>query len=167
MVMGSPMQLGKDDGPDDPEQDAERATRQTEDRRLDEELPTDEARGGAERLAQPDLPDPLGDRDQHDVHDADAAHQQGDRRRSPPSRMVSVRSTEVAVDSSDCSEVMVKSALAGSRDAVQRQQLVVGLLVGRGESRSRSGPATMMELSELREVPPKIRSAPVVMGTIT
>jgi hypothetical protein len=31
----------------------------------------------------------------------------------PPSRMVSVRSTEVAVDTSDCGEAMVKSASAG------------------------------------------------------
>ena len=30
----------------------------------------------AERFANADLPRPLGDRDQHDVHDADAADQQ-------------------------------------------------------------------------------------------
>ena len=32
--------------------------------------------GGAQGLAGADLPGALGDRDHHDVHDADAAHQQ-------------------------------------------------------------------------------------------
>ena len=35
-------------------------------------------RRGADRLAHADLARALGDRDQHDVHDADAADQQGD-----------------------------------------------------------------------------------------
>src|ERR1039457_6302878 len=35
--------------------------------------------GGAERLAQADLADPLDNRDQHDVHDPDTPDEQGDR----------------------------------------------------------------------------------------
>ena len=51
----------------------------------------------------------------------------------PPSRTVSVWSTEVAVEISDCSEAMVKSASAAVGDAVQLQEQLVGLLVGGGE----------------------------------
>ncbi len=50
---------------------------------------------------------------------------------TPPSRIVSVWSTEVAAAISDCSEVMVKSASVGVGDAVQLQKQVVRLLVGR------------------------------------
>ena len=44
--------------------------------RLGQELPQDVAPLGPHRLAQPDLPRALGHRHQHDVHDADTAHQQ-------------------------------------------------------------------------------------------
>ena len=47
---------------------------------LDQELPQDLPPGGAERLAQPDLAGPVGHRDHHDRHHADAAHQQRDAR---------------------------------------------------------------------------------------
>ena len=47
--------------------------------RLDEELLEDVARPGAEGLADADLAGPLLDRDEHDVHDPDAADQQADR----------------------------------------------------------------------------------------
>ena len=50
----------------------------------------------------------------------------------PASSTVSVLLTEVAVDSSDCWLVMVKSASA-ARDAVQVEQQRVRLLVGRGQ----------------------------------
>ena len=39
---------------------------------------------GAERLPHADLPRPLGDRDHHDRHDADAAHHGPDRRQREP-----------------------------------------------------------------------------------
>ena len=46
--------------------------------RLHEKLLQNGAPAGADGLADADLPGALGDGDQHDVHDADAAHQQGD-----------------------------------------------------------------------------------------
>ena len=46
--------------------------------RLDQELAQDVAVLGADGFAHADLARALGDRHQHDVHDADAAHQQGD-----------------------------------------------------------------------------------------
>ena len=61
---------------DDPEQRAERAADEPEDGGLHEELAPDDAGRGAEGLAEPDLADALGHRDQHDVHDPDAADQQ-------------------------------------------------------------------------------------------
>jgi hypothetical protein len=47
---------------------------------LDQELQQDVARLGADRHANPDLARPFGHRDEQDVHDADAADQQRDRR---------------------------------------------------------------------------------------
>ena len=46
--------------------------------RLDEELDDDAAPLGTNGPADADLPGPFGDGHQHDVHDADAAHQQAD-----------------------------------------------------------------------------------------
>src|SRR5690349_21945747 len=63
----------------DAEQDADGAAQDAERERLDEELQQDVALGGAQRLPHADLPGPLGDRHQHDVHDADAAHDQAHR----------------------------------------------------------------------------------------
>ena len=71
-------QRGEDEGADDAEGDAEEPAGEAEQRGLDEELAADEPGLRAERLAEADLPDALGDRDQHDVHDADAAHEQRD-----------------------------------------------------------------------------------------
>src|SRR5207248_2811343 len=45
---------------------------------LGQELGQDVAGLGAERLADADLPGPLGHRDEHDVHDADPADDEGD-----------------------------------------------------------------------------------------
>src|SRR5262249_38771853 len=45
---------------------------------LDQELQQNVARLGADGHAQADLPRPLGDADQHDVHDANAANEQRD-----------------------------------------------------------------------------------------
>ena len=52
---------------------------QREGQRLDEELGEDVAATRADRLADADLAGPLADRDQHDVHDPDAADDQRDR----------------------------------------------------------------------------------------
>ena len=57
----------------------------------------------------------------------------------PPSRMVSVWSTDVLAAMSEACEVMVKSASAAVGDAVQLQQEVVGLLVGAGQVGRRAG----------------------------
>ena len=58
---------------------------------------------------------------------------------TPASRMVSVRSTEVAVEINDCSDVMVKSALVGFVIAVELQEEMVRFLVGGGQVRRRAG----------------------------
>ena len=78
MVIGSPITPGRKVAADDPEQHAEGAADQAEHRRLDQELAPDDPWRRAERLAQADLPDALGDRDQHDVHDPDAADEERD-----------------------------------------------------------------------------------------
>src|SRR5438105_14873655 len=59
-----------------PEGHADGAAEGGQEHRLDHELHQDPHPARAERLAQADLPSPLGDRDQHDVHDPDAAHDQ-------------------------------------------------------------------------------------------
>src|SRR6266545_1613173 len=78
---------GRDDGldADDPELAADHAdgdtqqpAEQAQQGRLGEELAEDGGAGGADGLADADLADPLGDRDQHDVGDPDPAYQQRD-----------------------------------------------------------------------------------------
>src|SRR5579862_9433755 len=58
---------------DDPEQDAGRAADEAEHDGLAEELELDRLFRGADRDAHADLARALGDGDEHDVHDADAA----------------------------------------------------------------------------------------------
>ena len=60
------------------DQDADQAAHQAEHDRLDQELEQDRRRPRADRLAQADLARALGDRDEHDVHDPDAADEQRD-----------------------------------------------------------------------------------------
>jgi len=67
----------------DAERDAQRPAHQTEHAGFYEELKHDDARSGAQRLAEADLLDPLGHADQHDVHHADAAHEERDRGDGP------------------------------------------------------------------------------------
>ena len=64
-----------------PKRHAQRPAEPGEQHRLDEELQADVAAGGAERPADADLGPPFEHRDDHDVGDADAADQQGDRPR--------------------------------------------------------------------------------------
>src|SRR5215471_4340629 len=52
---------------------------QRKDQGFDQELPSDVAATGTDRHAQPDFAGPFGHRDQHDVHDADAADDQRNR----------------------------------------------------------------------------------------
>ena len=56
----------------------EQTTEEGDGHRLDEELDQDVRLAGADRLADADLARPFGHRYQHDVHDADAADQEGD-----------------------------------------------------------------------------------------
>src|ERR1700730_238655 len=58
------------------DQDPERAAQAREEHRLDQELQQDVLTTGADRLADADLASPLGDGDEHDVHDSDAADDQ-------------------------------------------------------------------------------------------
>ena len=67
---------GRDGEADD---DADEAAEERQGQRLDEELGEDVAAARADRLADADLARPLADRDQHDVHDPDAADDQRDR----------------------------------------------------------------------------------------
>ena len=62
-----------------PSDDADHAAEQGQRQRLDQELGEDVAAARADRLADADLAGPLADRDQHDVHDPDAADDQRDR----------------------------------------------------------------------------------------
>ena len=57
---------------------AEKSAQGADGQGLGEELGEDVETCGAERLAHADLPDTLRHRDQHDVHDADAAHDKAD-----------------------------------------------------------------------------------------
>ena len=103
MAMGSPTTPGTEDGADDAQPGAERLP----------DRPSTEAstkhwrrmmRGVAPRaFASPISSDAFGHRDQHDVHaTADARTDQEEMAATPPSRMVKVRSTEVAVERTDC-----------------------------------------------------------------
>jgi hypothetical protein len=60
------------------ERDADHPADERQRHRLDQELHEDVAPARADRLADADLARALGDRHQHDVHDADAADEQGD-----------------------------------------------------------------------------------------
>src|SRR5699024_538841 len=62
----------------DAQRHADDAADQAEDHALGDELHADGGPRRAQRLAGADLPGAFGDRDHHDVHDADAAHQQRD-----------------------------------------------------------------------------------------
>ena len=72
--------------PPTPSGDADRPAEQAERDRFDQELKEDVPPRRAERLADADLARALGDRDEHDVHDADAADEQRHRRDSGEQR---------------------------------------------------------------------------------
>ena len=67
----------------EPDHDAEQAADAGEHHGLDQELLGDVAALGPQGPADPDLAGPLGHGRQHDVHDADAADQERDRRDRP------------------------------------------------------------------------------------
>ena len=60
------------------QRDSEEPAKRGQTHRLGEELPHHVATPRPDRQPQPDLPGALGDREQHDVHDPDAAHDEGD-----------------------------------------------------------------------------------------
>src|SRR5262245_28547232 len=63
----------------DSQHDPSQAPDQRQRDRLNQELHEDVARAGAYGHSQADLPRTLGHRDEHDVHDSDAAHHQRNR----------------------------------------------------------------------------------------
>ena len=67
---------GRDGEADD---DADQPAEERQGQGLDQELGEDVAAARADRLADADLAGPLADRDQHDVHDPDAADDERDR----------------------------------------------------------------------------------------
>ncbi len=78
------------------------AAEQAEHDGFDQELQQHVAAAGADGQAQADLARPLGDRHQHDVHDADAADEQrhaGDAREQRRSSSASPRSRTLAISS--------------------------------------------------------------------
>ena len=69
---------GEDDGADDSNHYAYESTEDGDKSGLDEELHQDVLRGGTYGFADADFPRPFGDADQHDVHDPNAADNEGD-----------------------------------------------------------------------------------------
>ena len=77
MTIVQPLVDGVDRGRERPGGDADGAAAEREQDRLGEELGADLPAGRAERAAQPDLRAAFQHGDDHDVRDADGAHQQG------------------------------------------------------------------------------------------
>ena len=80
---------------DQADDDADERADDRQQHRLGDELHDDVGLGGADRLADADLARSLGDGDQHDVHDADAADEQaqrGDRTEQHRQRLASTTS---------------------------------------------------------------------------
>ena len=78
-LAGSEVKTGPADQRDDPaEQDSADAAHARQHGGFEQELNQDVGLAGAHGFADADLIGALGHRDQHDVHDADAAHQQAD-----------------------------------------------------------------------------------------
>src|SRR5207247_7970064 len=73
-------QLGQDHGAERPDHHADQAPDEAQHEGLHEELKQDVEARGAERLAHADLAGALGHGHEHDVHDADAADEDADRR---------------------------------------------------------------------------------------
>ena len=85
------------------EADADNATKQAQHDRFHEKLQQHVLAAGADRHPQADLACPLGDRDEHDVHDADAADEQrnaGNRRQQRGHRAWPFPSARPAISSS-------------------------------------------------------------------
>src|SRR5699024_2153009 len=71
-------QLAHDQSPDIAYDNAEQSADAADHGCFNQKLDNDASALGADGLADADLPGALGDGDQHNVHNADAAHQQGD-----------------------------------------------------------------------------------------
>src|SRR5579863_5313138 len=68
------------DRSDEPEDDADHPADRRENNRFGKELAKNRRTARSDRHAQADLACPLGNRDHHDIHDADAAHNERDGR---------------------------------------------------------------------------------------
>lgn len=75
-----PQQIGRAHTQYDPQHNADQTADEADHNGLDDKLQPYGAVGRAQRLAGADLPGPLGDGHQHNVHNADASHQQRDAR---------------------------------------------------------------------------------------
>src|SRR5687767_4367392 len=74
---GPASDVSESDGGSDPDENADRAAEQSERDRFDQELHENVVTPGTDGQAQPDLPRSLGDGNHHDVHDPDAADDEG------------------------------------------------------------------------------------------
>ena len=114
---------------DESEDDADQAAEERQVQRLDEELLEDVASAGADRLADADLAGPLGDRDQHDVHDPDAADDQrdgGDAAEEQGQRRADRRCRHRQLGRGDDGEVV---GVGGGRSCRSRRSAVISSLV--------------------------------------
>lgn len=71
-------EVGDANRDEDAEEDSDEATADGEDDGFDEELHDDVLPFGSQGTADPDFAGALGDGGEHDVHDADATHEEGD-----------------------------------------------------------------------------------------
>ena len=106
--------------------DADQPAEQRQGQRLDEELGEDVDAAGADGLADADLAGPLADRDQHDVHDPDAAHDERDRGDARQEHVSSVRHRREGVE---------ELGLVGDREVVRGRGRAVALAERRGDRR--------------------------------
>ena len=116
-------------GPADAEHDADDAADHAQGHRLDQELKQDVAAAGADRHADADLARPLGDADEHDVHDADAADEQRDAGDATPADMVMILEVAVAMSAISCWVRTMKSSSCPAADAMALAQQFGDLVV--------------------------------------
>ena len=121
------------------------------------------SRPGADRLADPDLARPLGHRHQHDVHDPDAADEQRDPPRCPPSSTVNVarrpRPAQGGPPGCGCSHRRASPAAAGAACGATPSAVL--------QVRQVSSPPPPTRRSRRRYSRPKICFIAVVYGIST
>ena len=122
-------ELADDGGDDEPDDDADQAAEEREGQGLDEELGEDVAAARADGLADADLARPLADRDQHDVHDPDAADDERDR---GDARRAAASGSPLIDDAASSSWVWSKTLKSSS----SRRGQLVAVAQERGDARS-------------------------------